>query len=244
MLHAPDPNSPEVAYRYMRWNTPLSADHADLLLELLSVNAGHLVADLGCGWGQLLIRTIAKTPTSHGIGVDTAEWALARGRALAIEQGVSDRVAFVAAEASTWAESADRVVSIGASHAWGGTLKALRGLMHVVRPGGRMLYGDGCWDRAPTSAASKLLGDGVLSLSAIADEGIDAGWRILHLGTADQHEWDEFESSWRRGREEWSLSNPDDRRVQELRAGLDERLREYLNVYRGVLGFAYLVLGR
>jgi SAM-dependent methyltransferase len=244
MLSGPDPNSPEVVYHHMRWNTPLSEDHADLLLQRLGVEAGDLVADLGCGWGQLLIRAVAKTPTSRGIGVDNAEWALARGRALAIEQGVSDRVAFVADDASTWGESAHRVMCIGASHAWGGTAQALRHLLDVVRPGGRLLFGDGCWDHPPTAAASQLFGDDVLSLSTLADEATHSGWRVLHLSSADQREWDDFESTWRAGPEGWLVSNPDDRRAREVRAGLDQRLREYLTMYRGVLGFVYLVLAR
>jgi cyclopropane fatty-acyl-phospholipid synthase-like methyltransferase len=242
MLPEADPNSPDVVYQHMRWNTPLSESHAHLLLERLGVESGDVVVDLGCGWGQLLIQAVAKTPTSLGIGVDKAEWALARGRTLAIDHGVSDRITFVAQDASSWGESADRVLCIGASHAWGGTSRALRGLLQAVRPGGRVLYGDGCWEQPPTTAASQLFGEGILSLSGLVDEAIDAGWRILHLSSADQREWDEFESTWRMGRENWLLSNSADRRVPEVRAELDERLREYLTVYRGLLGFVYLVL--
>lgn len=85
MLPVPEPDSPEVVYHHMRWNTPLSENHADLLLDRLGVEADDQVADLGCGWGQMLIRAVTKTPMCRGIGVDTAEWALARGRAEAIE---------------------------------------------------------------------------------------------------------------------------------------------------------------
>jgi SAM-dependent methyltransferase len=244
MLPLPDPDSPEVVYHDMRWNTPLSEDHADLLLDRLGVEADDQIADLGCGWGQLLIRAVAKTPICRGIGVDTAEWALARGRAEAIELGVSDRVVFIAEDASTWAESADRVVCVGASHAWGGTVQALRSLSDLVRPGGRVLFGDGYWDQPPTTAASELFGDDIVSLSTLADQALGAGWRILHLSSADQNEWDEFESTWRAGREQWWLSNRDDPRAHEVRARLDQRLHEYLTVYRGVLGFGYLVLAR
>ena len=38
--------------------------------------------------------------------------------------------------------------------------------------------------------------------------------------------------------------NPDDPRAGELRDQLDARLLEYVNGYRGVLGFCYLVLTR
>ncbi|MGO9488464.1 MAG: hypothetical protein ACLQBB_05490 [Solirubrobacteraceae bacterium] len=64
------------------------------------------------------------------------------------------------------------------------------------------------------------------------------------MSTADRREWDEFESTWRAGREEWLLANPDNDRAEAERAELDARLDEYVTVYRGVLGFCYLVLAR
>jgi hypothetical protein len=40
------------------------------------------------------------------------------------------------------------------------------------------------------------------------------------------------------------LRHPDDLRAAEVREEVDRQLREYVGVYRGVLGLAYLVLGR
>jgi SAM-dependent methyltransferase len=228
----------------MRWNTPLSEDHAALLLRRLDLVAGNRVVDLGCGWGELLIRAVEQTAAVQGTGVDNAEWALERGRNLATERGLVDRVNFVAGDASRWSESADRVICIGASQAWGGSTEALRSLPRVVRPGGRLLLGDGCWEQAPTAAAVGLFGEAVLDLTDLVNEAIEAGWRILHLSTADQREWDDFESTWRAGRELWLLAHPTDHRSGSIRTELETRLHEYLTLYRGVLGFAYLVLTR
>jgi len=70
---------------HMRWNTPLSQDHADLLLSRLDVAAESHVLDLGCGWGELLIQAVARLgPSSglvHGTGVETDTTALARASA-------------------------------------------------------------------------------------------------------------------------------------------------------------------
>jgi ubiquinone/menaquinone biosynthesis C-methylase UbiE len=240
----PDPDSGHVTYSQMRWNTPLSEDHADLLLQRLDLVVGDHVLDLGCGWGELLIRAVARTTSSKGTGVDNAEWALERGRNRTTERAVVDRVTFVAGDASTWKEPADRVICIGASQAWGGSREALRILPRVVRPGGRLLFGDGCWEESPTAAAAALFGEAVLHLTDLANEAVQAGWRILHLSTADQREWDDFESAWRAGRELWLLAHPADHRSGSIKTELDTRLREYLTLYRGVLGFAYLVLAR
>lgn len=76
----------------------------------------------------------------------------------------------------------------------------------------------------------------------VVERAFAAGWRVLSLSTADQREWDEFESGWRRGREQWLLANPDADDARQVREQLDERLLEYVRDYRGVLGFCYLIL--
>jgi hypothetical protein len=87
-----------------------------------------------------------------------------------------------------------------------------------------------------------MFGGSVLALSDLVNAAIQVGWHVLHLTTADQREWDEFEATWRAGREEWLLAHPADPRAGDVRTHLDGRLRDYVNVYRGVLSFAYLVL--
>jgi len=231
-------------YARMRWNTPLSAAHAAELLQQLDVAGAETILDLGCGWGELLLRAVAAGGPSPrtGVGVDRDEALLERGRAAADTRGLGHAVRFVAGAAEDWDEAAQRVMCIGAGHAWGGDAEALAALARVVAPGGRLLFGDGCWERPPTPAAAKLFGPGVLPLAQLTAAARAAGWRVLHLSTADQREWDAFESSWRAGREEWLAAHADHPDAPALRDELDALLTEYLDVYRGVLGFAYLVL--
>jgi len=232
-------------YAAMRWNTPLSGPHAAELLERLDILTAASVLDIGCGWGELLLRAVALSqPQSgcRGIGVDTDLDLLTRGRMLAGDRGLEQRVRFVQAAAQTWTEPADRVLCIGATHAWGGTAAALVALRKLTRPGGRLLFGDGCWETQPTRAAADIFGDEVIPLASIIDHAQAANWRVLHLDTADQREWDEFESSWRQGREDWLRDRPDDTAAQAVRAELDARITEYVRDYRGVLGFCYAIL--
>jgi hypothetical protein len=224
----------------MRWNTPLSEAHASVLLDRMALGAGHLV-DLGCGWGELLLRAAERTPGLRGTGVDTDVVSLARGRAAARERGLA--VDFVEADAATWDGSAERAFCIGAAHAFGSAKAALERLARVV-PSGRVLYGDGFWAAPPGAAALEIFGPDTLTLPELLDAADGAGWRVLHLGTADQLEWDDFESTSRLAWQEWLLANPADPRAAQVREWLDERQRQYVRDYRGVLGLAYLVLGR
>jgi len=237
-----DPGSGDVVYGRMRWNAPLSEDHAELLLERLAVAVGDEVLDLGCGWGELLLRTVVDKPDAKAVAVDSDAWALQRGRNAAVLRGLSERVTFVTGDISTWVAPADRVLCVGACHAWGGSAEALKALCRVVRPGGRILVGDEYWERSPSDRAAAFCGAGVLPLSGLVEAAVTAGWRVIHLSTADLREWDDFESTWRAGRLEWLLDNPDDERAVLVGQKLEEQLREYVDCYRGVLGFAYLVL--
>jgi SAM-dependent methyltransferase len=236
-----DPNPGR--YAAMRWNTPLSEAHADRLIGQLDVSSARSVLDLGCGWGELLVRVVdAAGERCAGVGVDSDLELLDRGRRLAQGRGVAGRVEFVCRQAQDWDRPADRVLCVGASHALGGTACALAALKPLVARGGRLLFGDGCWGRDSTPEAAAILGDDVLGLDRVLDHARNAGWRVLSLTTADQREWDEFESSYRRGSEEWLLAHPHASDASAVREHLDRRLSEYVNGYRGVLGFCYLVL--
>ena len=227
----------------MRWNTPLSEAHADLLLDRMALGP-EPVTDFGCGWGELLLRAAGRVPGLRGTGVDTDPGGLDRGRAVARERGLDDRVEFAEADAATWDIPAARAFCIGSAHAFGSTHAAIHRLSRVVPPGGRLLYGDGFWAAPPSPAAEEIFGLDVLTLPDLLDAVAASGWRVLHLSTADQLEWDDFESSSRAAWTEWLLAHPEDPRAGEVREWLDTRLREYVRDYRGVLGFTYLVLGR
>lgn len=233
---------PLAAARYarLRWNTPLSEAHAEELLDHLDFTETTSIVDLGCGWGELLLRAAARSG-AKAVGVDTAPDGLDRGRRAALARGLD--VTFVEQQAEDWHGTADRALCIGSSHTLGGSEAMLTRLADVV-PQGRVLVGDGCWERPPTPAAHAIFGDDILPLADLVAACDAAGWHVLHLSTADQHEWDDFESRHRAGCREWLLANPSDPRAAEIKAEHDAREREYLTAYRGVLGLAYLVLAR
>jgi len=235
------PGPDKALYVRMRWNMPLSAEHAELLLDRLDLRRGQRIADLGCGWGELLLTAVGRAGAgTTGVGVDTDESVLERGRREAAVRGLP--VEFLNADVASWRGTADRVLCTGAAHAFGGTADALRSLADVVPAGGRLLYGDAIWSRPPSPEAVGLLGEGISSLTELLDAARASGWRVIHVSEADQREWDDFESTFRAGRQEWLLANEGHPRAADIREWLDDRERGYVTVYRGILGFAYVVL--
>ncbi|KFY08519.1 hypothetical protein V492_06156 [Pseudogymnoascus sp. VKM F-4246] len=230
----------QAKYASMLWNSPLGESHSDELIEQMKFSATSNIVDLGCGWGELLLRAVARTG-AKGTGVDTDDGALDRGKRAAQEKGIE--VDFVNQSAADWQGTGDRAICIGSSHTLGGSRAMLQRLAEIV-PKGRVLVGDTFWERQPTNIAREMHGDDVPMLIDLVTMCRETGWEVLNLTTADQREWDNFESSHRAGLRHWIIENPGSPKVQELREQLDERERGYIMDYRGLLGFAYLVLGR
>jgi SAM-dependent methyltransferase len=228
------------------FNSPLSDARVERILRTLQPLDGARVVDVGCGWAELLLRIAAAHGSVSAVGIDTDRAAIEHGRANAAARGLTDRVELHVEQARQWAApAADVAICVGASHAWGGTADALDALRAMVRPGGRILLGEGFWLRAPTDAAMAALGgdpEEFGSLADLVDLAVAHGLRPLAVSQASTDEWDAFESGYALARERWLLAHPDDPQAQRIRAEADEHRRRWLRGYRGVLGFAYLTL--
>lgn len=176
-------------------------------------------------------------PSATGTGIATVDEELARGRRNAEARGVAERVRFVQSDAGSRAGTADIVISVGSSHAWGGTRQALEAIRPQQRHGDRLLFGEAFQDQPMSNDL------GVdLSLAELVELTEKCGFRMLRLATASTDEWDSFESRWCGALEKWLLSNPDAAGRDEVRVLADEHRTTWLRGYRGALGFAYLVL--
>ena len=222
-----------LAHAGLTFNAPLSEKRAAALVAALPIAPAHHVLDLGCGWGELLLRILAAHPATTGTGVDTSREALDRGAFRAAQQGLHERVEFVEADAATFVDLADIVVSVAVSQAWGGPAGALQWLHACVTPGGRVLYGDAFWASPPSPLALEALGE-LPTHDELCQAAAAAGFRIDQDETSTLEEWDVFEESWRAGLE--AAGEP------EAATFAAKRRREYEDGYRATIGFAWLVL--
>ena len=237
---------PANGHALLDFNSPLSDAKAYDLIDTLAPLRDAAVVDYGCGWAELLLRAVEHEPGATGLGVDSDDLAIARGRANAGARGLGDRVRLELADVTTYrAPAADVAISIGSSHAWGGTRQTLEAMRARLAPGGRLLLGDGFWESAPNARALEVFGEeGLGSLDELVDLAMACGYRLLNLATATRDEWDSFESRWCAARERWLLENPDHPEAAGVRAIVDEHRDGWLKGYRGSLGFAYLTLAR
>jgi hypothetical protein len=151
-------------------------------------------------------------------------------------------VQFVEGDIRDCTEKADRVICIGAEYAWGSLDAALVSLHAHVEPGGTLLMGTGFWSRPPSASLVQMFGELPTSCEAVLERARSRGWTVIWHDLADQQEWDEFESTWNEDLEETVRKNPDSFRRAQAQRLLSERRTQYVQGYRGVLGFAYLLL--
>ncbi|MEU7073398.1 class I SAM-dependent methyltransferase [Streptomyces narbonensis] len=238
----------------LTFHGPLSAARATRMIGRLAAEAPADVLDIGCGWGEMLLRVLDGAPGAQGIGIDINAEDLARGRALAEERGLADRVRFVEESAlGTDRGPVDAVLCLGSSQALcdpgqpHDPAAALRELRRLVRPGGRVVLGEGFWERTPTDEELAGMWPGAhrgdhLSLGALVDLAIEAGLRPAWIETASAEEWEDFESAYRYDTEVWLAAYPDHPLAAETRERADRQRSAWLNGYRRVLGLAYLTL--
>ncbi|MFF7735379.1 methyltransferase [Streptomyces sp. NPDC007984] len=204
--------------------------------------------DIGCGSGELMLRVLADSTEATGTGIDLDPGDLARARKAAEDRGLTPRARFVEESATgTDRGPADLVLCVGSSQALGDRLPdALAELRRLVTDHGRVLLGEGFWERTPTPGElSRMWPDAAVTdhpgLPKLIDLAIGAGFRPEWTETASLEEWEEFESGYLADTEVWLAEHPRHPLAEETRQRVDRHRARWLT-YRGVLGLAYLTL--
>jgi SAM-dependent methyltransferase len=236
-------------YGFLDCNSPTASWRFERQVDECAAGGPAVIVDIGCGWGELLQRVAARVPTAKAYGIDSDRELLERGRAGAVERGIADRVEFVEYQGKDWETPADLVICIGAAHAFGTGADALRALYAIVKPGGRLLFGDGVWERVPTDAELKPMWPGTtaeefLLLPDLVDVAVETGFRPLRVESVERSEWDDFESRIQMDKEVWLQAHPGHPDAERIREAADRNRDWWLRGHRGLLGFAYLTLGR
>jgi SAM-dependent methyltransferase len=210
------------------------------LLERALSRGDEHVLDLGCGGGEWLLRALVTRPHLHAEGVDISEDALTQARLGASDLGVQERLILHHQEAGDFvsSQSFDLVISVGATHAFGGLLPTLAAARKHLAPGGRVLVGEGFWDRPPSQEAVEMLGD-FTDLATTVDRVVADGWTPVHGHVSTRHELDDYEWACWGSLASWALDHPDSSHVLTTAA---TRRSEWLRIYRDSWGFVSLVL--
>lgn len=234
-------SAPVGYYEWLDFNSPMTSETADRLVARLAATGPGSILDVGCGWAELLLRLLASCPEATGFGIDHDQRLTERAETNAADRGLSSRVSFDSTLGDE-PEPADLVLNVGAEHVFGTLADALVELHRLVRPGGRLLLGTQVWERPPTPEIVAAIGE-LPTLPGLVEQAASAGFRPLDLVVSSARDWDHFEFGYLADWEQFVMAPTTQDEADQARLAADSHRQGYLR-RRGVLGFAFLTLGR
>lgn len=229
-----------ISHPGLRYTNPISPAKMDDVIELLDFNADSTVLDIGSGKSELLIRLVERYQVSAlGLELDASyiqesrEQAAARIPGGRLELRECDALTFEPGE-----NSYDLVSCVGASHIYGGLRPTLERLARFVRPGGKVLVGEGYWKQEPAQeylVALRTTRDELRTHAENVATGVSLGLVPMYASVCSEDEWDRFE--WLHLHERYAYRKPDDPGMAALIAELHTWRDIYLRWGRNTLGF-------
>jgi len=199
----------------MVFNSPISSEKADRIIQLLGLTSKDRVLDAGCGCGEFLIR-LCERSGAHGLGVDKDLQSIAAAREAAKDRISGTQCEFRNADITNVPlepHSFDLALCIGSTHAYGSGDAAypntIDSFLRLVRAGGQLLIGEGYWKRDPAPEYLRLIGEPVgiyRDHSGNISFAEQHGLVPLYAAVSNDDEWDHFEWSHRMKMERQAVS--------------------------------------
>lgn len=203
------------------------------LYEFLPPSAGF-VLDIGCGKGAALAAV-----GGQGIGIE-------HNPSFAAEARINNP------HAQIWEEDAktclqrvppvDTILCLGASQAIGAPAEAAATLASMLKPGGLLLFGDGCWRRPPDEDYLAFLEAEESDMRRFEDlPSLAPDLEVVKSRQSTFEEWAAYEDSYHATVMDWCRANPNDPDAPAFEARITGWRDAYLKWGRETLGFGMVL---
>lgn len=231
-----------------RIHNPFTASKLATLGEVLRLEPGTHILDLGSGSGEMLC-TWARDYGITGLGVDMSPLFTSQARLRAKELGVASQAQFIHGDAAGYLadKKAGVAACLGATWIGGGVAGTIALLAKSLLPGGIILVGEPYWLRLPpTEEVAKkceatAIADFLLLPDLIASFG-ELGYDLVEMVLADREGWDRYEAAKWLTMRRWLEANPGDDFAQEVRTKLTAEPKRYAAYIRKYLGWGVFAL--
>ena len=234
-----------IAHSHHPIAAPISGVNVNRLLRRAGRGPAARILDLGCGEAAWAMQALAHYPDGVADGIDLSPYALERAAEAAAVRGLTERLTLHERDASGYVPDGDYdlVMCVGVTHVFGGFRETIESAGRHVRPDGVLLVGELFWASSPTPDLTTFFGE-LTDLAGLADAAEEGGWTPIYVHVSDQAEWDTYEWSWVGSLTEWALDNPGHPDAADALDEARSHREQWLRGYRGVAGFATMVLRR
>jgi SAM-dependent methyltransferase len=228
---------------------PLSLAKVDEMVDLLDLPAGGRILDIGCGKGELLVRTVERYAVS-AVGVDLSPYVVRELRervAARIPHAETELLEMDGAAYAGVPASFDLASCLGASWTFGGHTGTLRALAAWTRPGGQVLVGEPFWRCEPDPA---YLASSGLSREQFGTHwenvraAVDLGLTPIYALASDEDDFDRYEALQWRAADRYARAHPADPDLPELLERVAHGRGEYTRWGRSTLGWSLYLFRR
>ena len=207
--------------------------------EVAEMASGLEVIDFGCGFAESLVLW-AEVFGITGTGIEFRPYAARRARERVAEKGLSERIAIVEGDASTYEfkpHSYEVASCLGASFIWKGYRDTIRAMKAALKPGGRMIIGEPYWleDTVPPEYAQR---EKIYTERELLEITREEGYTFAYVAHSSVDDWDRYEANNWRSMLLWLRENPDHPDRAHVADELKKWQDDYVTFGRAYLGWA------
>lgn len=210
---------------------PMRSAKLDRFIDILDLEQGSRVLDVGCGKGEFLLR-LNKKYNATGIGIDKSSYCFKDCKENKQKRAPDADINYLLMDAAEFKtdEKFDLTSCMGASWIYGGIKGTLEALTDLTKPGGLILAGEPYWLKDPDPEylkAEEMEKETFHTHMENAVMGDQYGLTCSYTMCSDHEDWDLYESPHWRSAAEYVDANPDDPDNPEIL----EHSRKYREIY-------------